>query len=70
MAWSQTDLDKLDAAIAMGVTTVAFRDRTVTYRNLDEMLRTRSIMTAEIAASSGSTVVERVQRVSMDKDYQ
>ena len=66
MAWIQSDLDKLDKALATGVTTVAFRDRTVSYRSLDEMLRLRSRIVSELQSTSG-TVTERVQRVSFDK---
>lgn len=69
MAWTQSDLDKLDKALATGVNTVAFRDRTVTYRSLDEMLRLRSRIASELQ-STNSTVTERVQRVSFDKGYQ
>mgnify|MGYP003626954661 FL=1 len=69
MAWIQSDLDKLDKALATGVTTVAFRDRTVSYRSLDEMLRLRSRIVSELQSTSG-TVTERVQRVSFDKGYQ
>lgn len=68
MAWTQDDLDNLNSAIGQGVTTVAYRDRTVTYRSLDEMLRLRSMMMAEQTSATNTT--ERVQRVSFDKGYQ
>jgi hypothetical protein len=68
MSWSQSDLDKLNRAIGQGVTSVAFRDRTVTYRSIDEMLRVRSLMEAELTPASVKT--ERVQRVSTAKGYQ
>ena len=71
MAWTQTDLDKLNEALGQGVTEVAYRDRTVKYRNLDEMMRIRGLMQADITASSTTTTAaERVQRVSVSKDYQ
>ncbi len=38
MAYTQTQLDALDVAIAEGVLTVSFDSRTVTYRSLNEML--------------------------------
>ena len=68
MAWTQENLDDLKAAIAEGVTSVAYRDRTVVYRSLDEMLRTKDLIESELSSSSAAT--ERVQRVSFDKGYQ
>ena len=63
MAWTQTDLDKLNEAIGQGVTTVTYRDRTVSYRSLDEMLRLRTMMAGEIASATSTSTEERVQRV-------
>lgn len=70
MAWTQDDIDKLDKAISKGTLTVAYRDRTLTYRSLDEMLRIRTLIKAEVASSNSSATAERVQRVSFDKGYQ
>ena len=66
MAYTQTDIDALDAAIKNGVQEVAYRDRTVKYRSLDEMFKIRSLMKNEIAPSSA----ERVLRTTFDKGYQ
>lgn len=49
MAWTQTQLDALNDAIAAGVTTVSHNGKTVTYRSLTEMLRLRDRMQSEIA---------------------
>jgi hypothetical protein len=35
--WTQAEIDTLKAAIASGVQTVAYADRTVTYQSLEEM---------------------------------
>ena len=70
MSWTQTDLDKLNEAIGQGVMRVAYRDRDVTYRSLDEMLRLQTLMAAQIASASTTSTAERVQRVSVSKDYQ
>lgn len=37
MAWTREDIDVLRAAIASGTTSVAYADKSVTYRTLDEM---------------------------------
>jgi hypothetical protein len=58
VAWTQTDVDKLKAAIASGVKSVVYADRTVSYHSLDEMLKALAVMEAEVAgaaASGGST---------------
>lgn len=47
MAFTQTDLDVIEAAIAKGEQTVQFADRTVTYRSVDQLLKAR----AEIVAA-------------------
>lgn len=57
MAWSQTDLDQLDAALAKNILEVRFADgRTVRYQNADQMLAVRKTMKAELAASASQVV--------------
>lgn len=62
MAWTQTDVDKLKAAIAQGATKVKFADREVTYRSLDEMRETLRMIQAEVDTASGK-VRPRVRRI-------
>lgn len=52
MAFTQTDLDAIDAAIASGELTVKSNGREVTYRSMDDLLKARSTIQAGIAASS------------------
>jgi hypothetical protein len=66
MAYTQADLDALNKAIATGVTEVEYRDRKVRYRSLEEMLRLRDLMKAEISPASG----DRVQRAKFSRIYQ
>ncbi len=48
MAWTQTDIDKLKAAIATGAMEVRFADgRTVKYRTLGEMRETLRLIQGE-----------------------
>lgn len=64
MAWSQTDLDKIDAALENNVRKVTFADgRTVEYQNADQMLAVRKSMKAELAAAA--TQVRRATRGTM-----
>lgn len=44
MAWTQTDLDALDAAIATGARRVTYDGHTVEYHSMDDMLKARAMM--------------------------
>lgn len=48
MAYSQTDLDNIEAAIAEGVSSVSVAGRTITYRSLDDMIRLRDLIRREL----------------------
>lgn len=52
MAWTQTQLDALNDAIAAGVTSVSHNGKTVSYRSLAEMMQLRDRMQWEIANGS------------------
>jgi len=49
MAWTQTQLDALEAAIAEGALSVQYADRRITYHSLAEMLRLRDQMRTDLA---------------------
>lgn len=44
MAWTQTEIDTLRAAIATGVLRVDYADRSVTYKSTDEQLKALALM--------------------------
>lgn len=47
---TQADLDRLDAAIASGVTQVRFADgRSVTYATITEMLAARAFLASQVS---------------------
>lgn len=53
MAFTTTDLAAVDAAIASGELTIRAADgKTVTYRSMDELLKARAVMQAELAAAN------------------
>jgi hypothetical protein len=54
MAFTQADLDALDAAIASGELSVGYGDRRVTYRSLDELLRAREIMARALGLTTAA----------------
>ena len=66
MAWTQDDLDKLDAAIAGGsaLQSIQFADQTFTFRTLDEMLKLRAVMTASLSTASGTSTAYRLAATS------
>lgn len=55
MAFTQNDVDALDAAIKAGVRKVKYDNEEVEYHSLDEMLRLRATMRNEVAVASGKT---------------
>ncbi len=55
MAFTSDDLTALDTAIKSGARRVAYRDRTVDYHSLDEMLKLRAVMQAEVSTGDRTT---------------
>ena len=55
MAWTQADIDKLDAAIATGAKVVQFSDQRIEYQDVDDMLKARSLMAREVNAADIQT---------------
>ena len=54
MAWTQTDLDNIEKAIAKGYLTVRHSDgKTITYRSMSELKEARDIISKELSAQSG-----------------
>lgn len=53
MAYTQADLDELDAEIAKvrTVKSTTFGDQSTTFRDLDEMLKLRAVMAAQVNSS-------------------
>jgi len=54
MAFTQTDLDAINRAIATGERMVRFSDRTVEYRDVADLLRAKSAIEAELAKEAGT----------------
>ncbi len=50
MAFSQNDLDVIDAAIASGALRVKYKDREVQYQSLADLLTARSIIASALGA--------------------
>ena len=66
MAWTQTDVDALKAAIATGALEVRYADgRHVRYRSLADMERTLALMQGEVA---GTAATPRVTYAAFSRD--
>lgn len=66
MAWTQSQLDALDAAIASGVRQVDFGDKRVMYGSLVEMMQARAAIAAALAgptATDGRCTIGSTARV-------
>lgn len=51
MAFSSTDLDAINAAIASGELTVKHNGREVTYRSLADLMKAKQTIESELAAA-------------------
>lgn len=67
MAFTASQLEALEEAIAAGVRTVTYADRSVTYASLQEMLTLRSQMKKELAVAS-NTGQSRWVRAGFSRD--
>ena len=63
MAWTQTDLDAVEAAIASGELEVQYSDKSVRYRSITELLRARDVLKSALAAAATTTPVPKQVRV-------
>jgi hypothetical protein len=52
MAFTQSQIDSLESAIAEGALTVRYSDKLITYRSLDEMERTLEMMRDQLGLNS------------------
>jgi adenylate kinase len=60
MAFTQTDLDAVNAAVASGELKIEVAGRMVMYRSMDELIKARDIIQADLAsAATASTSAVR-----------
>lgn len=52
MAFTQTDLDNINAAIASGELRVRLQDKEVEYRTLSDMLKVRAVIENELGGDN------------------
>lgn len=52
MAFTQTDLDKIESLLASGVKEIEYNGRRMTYQTAQELLKTRSLLASAIDGNS------------------
>lgn len=57
MAWTQADIDALQAAIAAGrgARSITFSDQSVTFNSIDDMLKLLATMQQAVAGETGAS---------------
>lgn len=55
MAFTQTDLDNINTAIATGELSVEVNGRKVQYRNMDDLMKARSVISSDLASAATAT---------------
>lgn len=56
MAWTTSDLEAIEESIKNGTSRVRYADREVTYRDLDELLKLRTLIQAELGVVTHSGI--------------
>lgn len=54
MAWQQSDLDNILAAIASGALTVKFADQEITYRSMNDLFKAKNVIEDALNAPAGA----------------
>lgn len=67
MALSQSDVDRLEAAVARGELTVEYDGRRVTYRSMNELLQALAYVKGEVQNQAGSAQQNRMSYVQFDR---
>lgn len=57
MAWTQSDLDKIEKAIATGARKVRFQTHEVEYQSMGDMLKARDVIKASLAGDDSGGVM-------------
>lgn len=69
MAWTQTDLDRIDRAIATGELTVRFADgKTITYQSASDLERRRLMISRALEDASSTPRTSRTIFASFAKE--
>jgi hypothetical protein len=70
MAFTQSDLTAIENAIKTGTLSVQYKDRTVTYRSLNELQKIKALIEKDLlaASSAGTRMYPRHQVASFSDE--
>lgn len=66
MAWTQEDITALETTIASGKRQVQFKDRSVTFQSIGEMLELLRSMRSDVADNAGTSLRTTYAEFSKD----
>lgn len=69
MAYTQADLDRIEAAIATGTLRITHNGKTTEFRSLDEMIRVRDLIRKTVKGPSAGGQ-HRTYAPTFDRGYQ
>ena len=69
MAYTQADLDRIEAAIATGTLRITHNGKTTEFRSLDDMIRVRDMIRKAVKGPS-ATREHRMYAPVFDRGYQ
>ncbi len=69
MAFTQSQLEALEAALASGTLRVSYEGRSVEYRSVDELKKAIAEVKASLAAADPTTPRSRVIRLYTEKGF-
>lgn len=69
MAYSQADLDRIEAAIATGTLRITHNGKTTEFRSLDDMIRVRDMIRKSVKGPNAGGQ-HRVYAPTFDRGYQ
>ncbi len=72
MAFTQSDLDAINEAIASGALEVRYQDKLTRYRGIDDLLKAKAVIEDELAAAvpAGTTIAPRQNRFITNRGTQ
>ncbi len=68
MAYTTTQLEAVEAAIATGELTVEYDGKRVTYRSMTELIQARDLIRAELVAAGQLTGTSRISYAQFSRD--
>jgi len=66
MAYTSTDLDSLDSAISSGVLTVEYAGKKRTFRSVDDLIKARAHIAAQLSGATSSRIRYSLARFDDD----